>query len=350
MLNIVKTLLIVLAITSVVWLFAEAESLTERSEITRLRIVVPQGQESQLSLDYQQAATSQVTIELRGTRASLDAARQILNNGITLSPDQAGIAASDGPQQLSLLQVFSNFPDLIEQRVEVLSVRPPTLTVIRTELMEVEMPIALEARGLTLEDIPTIEPQSATVRLPARTPSELYQGQTIAAFLPTDFDPSSVEPGERVRFQDIELALPASLLPRPDTAIVSSTRVAVEFVIRSASAVQTIDNIYTWIVLPWDQAEQWVVRVAPEDQVRAVTFSGPEEQLSELNQSGTTIIAAVTLTFDQLAQGEAEVEPALFLRTESGLVPLPQGVNPVSSLVSVRVTSEQLPVQESSTP
>lgn len=339
MLNAIRTALIVIAITTVVWLFAEAESLSERSEITRIRLIVPQGQESRVTLDYQQAFSGQVTVELRGTRASLDAARRILNNGIELTPDQAGVANTDGPQQLSLLQVLGNYPDLIEQRVEVLSVRPPTLTVVRTELMEIQLPVKLESGSLSLEGPPTIDPRTVTVRLPARTPAELYEDQTVAAFFPINFDPTQAEPGRTILFEDLELSLPPTLLPRPDTTIVGDPSVSAEFTIQTTTTVQAIDDVYTWVVLPWDQADQWVVTVAPEHQVRSVSFSGPQEVLRTLTRDRAAIVAVVTLSFDQLAQGQATVSPKLFRRTDEGLEPLPPGVIPVRQIPPVAITS-----------
>jgi len=117
----IRTFIIITFFAALIWLFAEAASLGEANvpDVTvRLTSANTQQRLVRPSSDWR----SRVSVELRGSRISIEEARATLSAGIELSPGMLGVP--DGGGTVDLLTALRSVSGIADTGVEVIAVTP----------------------------------------------------------------------------------------------------------------------------------------------------------------------------------------------------------------------------------
>lgn len=331
----IRTFVIVSVLAVAVWVFAEAESLSTREVNARVELVVSPANRENLRVRMNGDESSQVQLELRGPRSALDRVQRDLEGSISITPAAAGLN-EDGPFTLDLGAYLQSLEPIQEANVEVVSVRPPTMSGELIRLKTVDgVPIVVEASGLELEASPTVSPETTRVRVPASLSDGELSDLVVLAQL-GEAQVSSLQPGEPVSLS-AELRLPASWRGRPDVQLLGPTAATVGLTVRSTRAEAMVEATL-WTTLPAAQAGDYELAVDLGERVFDIGVVGPADAVARIESGEWPIVAAVALLPDELLEATVSKELRWFVREGGGLRALPPGVDVRSDRQSVTVT------------
>ena len=160
-------------VAALIWLFAEAQSVSERVVEIRVTILSPTG--SGLFVNVDDAAwTGRASVRIQGARAAIGDAAGKLADGVPLFVGAPGIAAEPGRQVIDLRSALMANPPLDGADVTIAAVEPRTIELRIDELVRVpNIPIRASLPGVqTIGDM-VIEPSTTTLVIPTRIRDEL---------------------------------------------------------------------------------------------------------------------------------------------------------------------------------
>lgn len=331
----IRSIIIVSMLAVAVWVFAEAESLSGREVNARVEFAVSPANRDLLRVQIDDAFTGQVQLELRGPRAALDRVQRELDRAITITPATADIS-TDGPFVIALDDYLQSVDVIEETNVEVISVRPPTLSGELVRLKVVDgVPVLVRTPDIELEAAPTVTPESVRVRLPAATPAEEIDTLAVIAEIDAD-DVADSPPGEPLSLT-AELGLPEPWNLRQDVQLLGPQTAAVGLTIRSTRVVATVEAVL-WTTVPSAQAGDFELDVDLGDRVFDVEVAGPAEAVARIETGELPIVAVVAILPDELLESTLSKELRWFVREGGGLRPLPPGIDVRSERQSVTVS------------
>jgi hypothetical protein len=148
-----KTAILVVIITVVIWGFAEAESL-KRSELRGASVTFqPEpGSNWVVKLGDAGAGNSlRADIYLEGSAAAVDSAERELRTGFTLTPGSEGVPAAPGRHTVDLETAIRAIPSLKARGISVPRVDPQTVEVILDELVTRAVRVDLDITSAELD-------------------------------------------------------------------------------------------------------------------------------------------------------------------------------------------------------
>ncbi|GAB4546159.1 MAG: hypothetical protein Tsb0013_04740 [Phycisphaerales bacterium] len=322
-------------LTLVVWLFAEAESLTQVQTSARLRFA-DFGDPAEL-LATAEDFDENITITLRGSRGAIQRARTVLDNAIILRPGDSGVPDADGLHLVSLRQALQAYAPLAQTGVVIEGVRPQRVEVRVDELVEIELPIRPDLTGIVTQGDTSVNPQRARLRAPRRDAATLEGASIIARVDPGAVNDSTAGP----RTESVTLRLPASIADAPNVTLLTD-RATVAFTLRSTIRTDTFPSVPVQVLLTPQSARTWAVEIDERQQLIPVSLTGPGERLEQILSGNARLVAVLALSDIELSRGDTAKPVRLILLRDNVPAPLPEGVEPAEDLPSVRFTTTRL--------
>lgn len=328
----IRTFLTVTIIAVTLWLFAEAESLSEFSSITRVQFVAGEG--TNRTVRALEGFGGSVTVDVKGSRAALEKAREILSNGLRLELGKPGVPFTDGSHTVNLLEALKANQALTQVGVQVVSVTPQNVSIRVTELETRQVPVDADLPGVQVVGPVKVTPETVPVRLPRMEWEAMSQPLRLSARLTEEQIrqlPSSGLAREQARV--IAPANAGTVDPFPSGA----PTVSLEFTVKNRHATAQFAAAPVQVVLPPIEVGNWDVDIEQQDQFVTVEASGPSEVIERLQASGHPIIATVALSSDDLERGVTSKELSFGQLRGGVLTALPESVRLTSPKTTVRL-------------
>lgn len=339
----VRMILIVSIVTAVVWLFAEAESLTTRTESIRIQFVAGEANEGVLRVRVADTFGGTATIELTGSQGGIDAARRMLGSVVELDPTDLGVPVVDGVYPVDLATVLAASDQLGGTGVKVASTTPARVSVEFTRLETIEVPVIVALNGIDLADEPVVEPEIVRVRIPASLSEQARAGISAIARVP-EAQLDGLAEGVLIT-RTISMVLDDVSRQLRDVELVSPPRATVRFTVESTASEVDLSSVPVWVVVPPSLSEQWSVELASNQTVVRARVRGPREAIDRIASSETPLIAVVSLDSSDMLGRVGTKEITWFIRRDGQLRSLPRGVE----VVEAERTSVNLTITERGT-
>lgn len=312
-----------------IWLFAEAQSVGERTIDVRVTVAAPEGS-AWIVHTPDPAWAGVVRLRVQGARAALDEAVRALAAGVTLTVGAPGVPAQPGRRVVDLREALGLNPPLDRAVVTLAAAEPRTLELVVDELVQIEdVPIRASMPGVATVGEVGVAPASAVVLAPASIRDEITRrlgetgviarlGSTALASLP-EGGPQSHE--ARLSAPD-EFASMPGVRVRPASATLT-------FTVRSTTERIAIPSVPIWPMTPPTEINRWDIAVEPMV-VRDVTLIGPSDVIQRIRSGDLRVIATLRLSSDELEQRITSKAPVL--------LGLPDTVQVESTIAPVSVT------------
>ena len=322
-------------LTLVVWLFAEAESLTQVQTTARLRFA-NFGEPAEL-LAEPQNFDEILSVTLRGSRGAIQRARTMLDNAIVLRPGDTGVPDVDGVHVVSVRQALDAFEPLTRTGVVIESVRPRTIEVRVDEIVEIEIPVTPDLSGIVTQGEVTVTPDRARLRAPKR-----FTAAADRVSLPARVDPDTIDDTTTgPRTETVPLKLPGFLEEEPGVSLLTE-RVTVAFTLRSTIEPRTFASVPVQVLLTTQSARRGEIVIDDRQQLIPVTLVGPAERLAQIGGTNARLVAVLALSDIELSRGDTEKPVSLSLLRDDVPAPLPEDIEIQGDLPVVRFTSTRI--------
>lgn len=316
-------------VAALIWLFAEAQSVSERAIDVRITISAPSGG-GLIVVANDPTWTGRASVRLQGARAAIDTAVRQLADGVTLLVGAPGVSSAIGRQVVDLRSAIISNPPLDRADVTIALVEPRTLELRVDELVRLEgVAVRAEIPGVqTVGDI-VIEPVEATIVLPSAARDALGAGATALSLTarPTQASLQTISEGRPKRLE-ARLSLPAELANVIGARIEPQT-VMLSFTVRSTTESLTLPSVPVWPMAPPIEIARWDIAVEPM-LLRDVELTGSSDELERIRSGELRILATVQLSSDDLEQRITSKTPIIFGLSDS--------VRVVSTIAPVRLT------------
>lgn len=321
--------LIVLTLVVVVWLYAEAESLTEATLTGRITLEVDP-RDAGAILVAADEREDRVAVSVRGPRGSVDRLERALEQTIALLPGMPGLPDTPGEHEARLREVFEQHPDLGATGAEIESVRPATVRYEVVRLVTRRAPIEPALRGVRTDGPVETEPATAEVRLPEPLARELGARLTVLAPLPEGFEPAAGP--QRV---DATLELPPSVASEPGVELLTE-RASLAFTAAGTTETRRLPTVPVQVMLPPVEMDRYRVEIDPETQFVAVTLTGPRAVLERLESGEGRLVGVIALSDREIARGVTEKPVRVLVLRDGAIEPLPETVSASAETETVR--------------
>lgn len=306
-----KEVFAVIVVTTLIWLYAEAESVATTNVETLLRVSTPEGADRVVN-PVDPSWTGEISIRLQGARGSIDAARSALARGVDLTLGAGEIPGRPGQHSINLQTAIQNAALQDHTGVVVASVDPPTLTVdVETIVRLGDIPIRLDLpQDMLIAGDIVIEPALAVVTAPESLVDHAVSGDTplVATVRLIDEDVASLSPGVP-RTLTGTLELPDNLLSQPNVTITPQV-VSVTLRIQNQLSEVVLPSVPVWEMIPPPEADNWTITFDPPF-LSDVTITGPDDLIRRVESGEIRVVGTVELTSEILMAGGG-VQPILF--------------------------------------
>ncbi len=322
----VRTIVVVTMISVIVWLFAEAESLTEENFPVSIVFGVEEGRGDVL-VSTGPGFRNPVDIDVRGSRRAIGALRErALAQPIRVPPTTPLLRGRSGEVPVPIAVLLEQVPPFDGSGVRVLAAAPSTVDLTIVERRLVTIPVRPQVGGVDLEAEPVLEPASVQVWVPEAEADDLLPGLAAVARIDADVVGEGVDGGTVLR--EVAIELPPGL-PRGVELLRDS--VTAEFEVRSAiDSIALGSAVPVQVAIPPRYVGDRAIALGAET-IPGVVLSGPRDVLEQIGGAAAPIVAVVLVVGTDLIDTGEMVEltkPITWYRLgEEGLLPLPAGVS-----------------------
>lgn len=310
----IRTILIVLTVTAMVWLFAEAESL--RTEQESADVIFAADPKAQQVIDLVDAADPavespvlRVEMNVEGSVTAIEQFRRRLAAGvIRLTPGSPGVPATPGAHAVNLLEFFQGYPGLrsADSGVTVSKVSPATVNVFvdtlvtRTVNLEVTHP-----EGETEGPI-DVRPRTLTMTLPKALADRVPES-AVATVRIDDGTWRGLVPRQRSTLTALPVLPPPGAVG-PHVKLSPSTADTTLTVLAKAASLR-LPSVPVHIRIPPVEYGKWDLDIPEQDRfLNDVMVTGPADLIEQLRQRQTPVVAWVALSFEDLERGVTSKE------------------------------------------
>ncbi len=308
MLDRLRNVFLIALVTALVWIYAEAESLTQSQQEVRVSFV--SGADDLATRVVSDDWRGIVRVRLEGSAASL----QQTPPRIELRPGSPSVPDQEGEYTVDLAAALGGDPELQRAGVNVISVEPPTVRLRIDVLRRLDdAPIRFALSGIDLEQPPRLDPATADLVL-SRPIAEQLEAFDGGAFVVARIDPSQIDTSRRGLPQRVRatVGLPNGVIANGGTARITPPETIVEIVIRRDTATITVPSAPVQVLLPPTEAGRWEVRILPEDLfLREIEIVGPSEFVNQVRSNDVRLVAVLSLSSDELERGITEKRASL---------------------------------------
>ena len=264
------------------------------------------------------SAAVTVSVELRGSRRSIERAEAALRAGVPLSPGADGVPSEPGSHVLSLRSALQTNAAIAESGADVVRVRPETVSFEVGELVTEQVPVTAVLPSASVSGEITVEPGVVSLTVPAAARQALGRLSVDAIV-----DTRNLEPGKPQQV-DVDLRLPESLGRWREVCRVVPPRAKVSFALLKADSEFRIASVPVRVSVPADVAQGWTVSAAPgAESIIDVVVGGPRASIDALRSGAFAAAAIVDMPAAPELPGRVR-RPVSFWR-------LPEGVTVVEA-------------------
>lgn len=315
--------MVVTLIACTVWLFAEAESLSDVDIPTQVSLSAAN---PALRIETGEGWENRVRVTLRGSNTGISQARELLEGGVRLPLPIAG-SPTDATSEVDLLSAMQNMPELRQFGVVVVAVVPARVSIRVREMISVTVPIRAMLPGVELDGSPRVSPSELSLRVPRSLRDSLAEaGQwppVVSATVP-EATLSALPRGALVE-READLVFPESLSAATGAEVPASASATINFSIRARS--ETLEQrAPVQVLLPPIESGEWDVDLAGGDVLLDVVATGPPEAISRLRDRTDRLVAVLALSSDDLATGATSKGVGFALLRDGAFAPVPDGL------------------------
>jgi hypothetical protein len=314
MLKRIQTILIVSAITAIVWAFAEAESLrplsaeidlvlaSEPSSIRTLELLEPRP-DPRLG----PGTTLRVVAEIEGPAATLAQVERVLRDPIRLSAGDPGMPKDPGTWPIVLRDLLRDHPALRGRGMVIRRIEPATITLRIDDLVERQMPIRVDLPEGETDGPAESRPRTATVLMPKAVSDQLGPEATVAARVDqATWD--RLVPGRRETIPGVRLEIP-NLPADAGSVRIRPAVVDISLAVRTRTSTIRVATVPVHVRMPPVEMALFDVEIPEQDRVLIdVVVSGPADLVRQIEDKTLPLIATVTLTYDDLERAVVSKE------------------------------------------
>lgn len=329
----ITTFILVSLVTLTIWLYAEAESLGTRAETVAIEFVAGIPDLAVRITDSEW--NGQVRVQLSGSRSALDRARTALESRVTVQAGTMGLPDVDADTRLKLTEILRRYEPLLATGVTVESAEPAHVGVQVRRLIVVQAPIRAELPSVQVSGDVTITPSRAELRVPERLWEELDPPPEVLA-RPTAEQLAQLAASGAVALQ-VNLRLPPRLEGVRDVSLITK-QASLSFSIKSTLTTAQF-AVPVQLLLPSIEQNEWVVAVDPQSTFLDVEVAAPAEIMDRLKSPEEGLIAVLSLSSDDLAQGISSKDVSFAILRQGVAQALPDSVRITAESRSVRFTA-----------
>lgn len=339
----VRSALSISAVTGLIWLFAEAQSVSE--QVVEVRVTIAAPSESDLIVTFEDAEwIGAVSVRIQGARAAIDDAAHQLASGVLLTIGSESVSATPGRQLVDLRAALTQQAKLGQAGVTIASAEPNTVEIRIDRLVKIEgVDIQPALPGVqTVGDV-TVEPAQATIILPAALRDTLT-ASGVPITLTATLQRSMFEtlPEGVPQRSDVRVMAPTALAGAANVRIDPPTATLL-FTVRSTTDSYVAPTVPVWPMVPPTDFNMWDITIDPM-LLHNVLLTGPSDVLDRIRSGELRVIATVQLSSDELEQQIASKTPVFFGLPES--VRVESTVDPVA----LKIVPRQRPQEDQSAP
>jgi len=304
-----RSLLGIAAVTMLIWLLAEAESL--RVERVRVEVIFRAAPESErvVRLAPGQEFVGSVTLTLEGANARVDDLIGRFRRPVRLQPGRDTIPLDPGRHVIDLASAIASIAEVRETHVRIASSQPATAIididalVSRTAMVRVEAP-----PGAALEGAPEATPASVRLSIPGALAKDL-PADLVATVRLAPESLASLPEGRRSTITGLVVEPPAMLLGAEQVTI-DPPRVSVAIALRTRTKEITLPTVPVHVRLAPTELGLWEITVPPEGRLLTdVLVRGPSDLIDQLGTDKIKPIAYVAPSLDDLERSAASGQP-----------------------------------------
>lgn len=259
-----------------------------------------------------------VSLELRGSRRSIDTVESALRTGLTLTTGSAGVPGGVGVHTVELAEALSQDASIASTGAEIIRAQPESVRMEVGTLVTDQVPVTPVLPRAAVQGEIVVDPPIVAVTLP-----EAARAAVAALTLDAVVDTKNLEPG-RSHSVDLELKLPDALSRWKEQVRIVPPRAKVTFTLLATTAELTLPVVPVEVAMPPAAMDQFRVSLAPgSTSIANVVVTGPLAAVDRLRRNEFQVAAVVSLTSRTLAPGQRRV-PVSYWR-------LPEGVTVVST-------------------
>ena len=323
MLQRIGDLFLVTGIALLIWLYAEGQNI----RTTDLTFVFQLSPAAGQQLLIEPRTNFSVDATLRCANSQINTVRQLARNPILVPVTASG---EDLTRELDFARILAENPQLLGAGIEVVEVRPRTTSIQVQRLVEVPVPITVDTGSLNVAGPPTVEPASASVRIPEGLAPTARESQLVARL--SELDLRDVQPNVLTERQ-VPLRLPPALQVANVTVLPSTATVS--FTLRSDT--YTLQTVPIHIQLPGNRTDTKVDLASDLPVLNDVQITGPAELIERIRKpegpDKIEVVAILRLTQEEIDQP---------ITSKQVYIDLPAGVSVTSEIprISFTITRE----------
>lgn len=295
---IVKTLLWVVPLTLLIWIYAERQQQDE-AEITMPVEIVSTDPTKVFSI--QSPASKNIVVKVRGPKAALETARRAFDPLSGNQPGKISFQGSAGAKTSIKADRIREDKRLSDAGITVESVKPDEIEVWVDQLVEADYPIQVSEQ-LRSGRISTFKPDKVKLRGPARilnNPSAPLRVEADVAAQLNKFPPSD----QPIKLKDVKLNLIGA-----DNANITMTPTVADAEVTPVKAKEaTLGVVRVMIAASKSTLDRYVIEIPTGETIPNVLVSGPEEVIDKMTGEGTSAPIALLEIPSIISEGETEV-------------------------------------------
>ena len=316
----VQSYLVVAVVTVLIWLYAEANTLSEESLSATIKFV------GAPDLYIEQPDNFRATLTYLSPTGQRSAVQTLAQKTFELRIHDD--PHSDDPQQNVLLKErLAGYDPLKKLGVTIKAVQPPSMAIKVHRLVTKTLAIRVVGADVQFSSEPSTNPSEAIVKLPAKTLRK-FEHLTLETRLPRGL---GVGVSADTRECEIELTpelrntLPGNYRPE-----VNPPTTTVTFTVKDLNESETL-FIPVWILLPPDAVGKYSTKI--DGMTIPIKLKGPSDVIERIKADPTKVEVYVRLDADQLHDGAQQGE----LAAEHSVVRVPPDVEVIGPRESIRI-------------
>ncbi|MCB9845903.1 MAG: hypothetical protein H6811_07970 [Phycisphaeraceae bacterium] len=337
----VKTLIMVLGVTLLVWIFAEGESLSTQSLQAVVRL--DSGNTAiALSVDPSDSWQGPVEFRVAGSIGEIEELRRVIRGMDSLTLDTRQVGEVSGV--IRLAEALRRHPVFAQSGATITHVEPPTVSIVVDALHLVDVPVVAEVSGGQVAGSVEVSPPTVRLRLPVRI--SLDPDARLIARVPQSAL-ADLRPGARTTIPGVLVEIPSALRNVPGVGLETGV-VDVSFTLQTRTSTQAFSSIPFYFSVPSLAFNTFDVEMADGSLfLNQVTLTGPTDLISQIGPSKRyQITAEVALSPGEMetATGTSEAWVEMPPRRVR-IAGLPQGVVVEEADLTVRVRVRRRPAE-----
>jgi hypothetical protein len=277
------------------------------------------------------SAAITVSVELRGSRRSIERAERALRAGVALAPGTDGLPGEPGIHEARLQPTLQLNAAIAETGAEVVRVRPETASYSVGALVTEQVPVSPLLPSAAVQGEIAVEPAVVSVTLPSEARAAVGR-LAVDAIVET----KNLEPGKAQQV-DVDLRLPEALARWNELCRVVPPRAKVGFTLLSTNAQFTISSVPVRVSMSPAAAAAWDVTPV-RGAVSGVVVTGPRAAIDAL-RTGAFVPAAVVDLGDGAPAAGRSALPVTFWRLPEGVSVVEASGTPRGQVPSVELES-----------